>query len=938
MVRRPPDPVGGNRSCRVSSKPGPHVRRYHAVGLRVALWMWHRPMADILISYSSKYRDLTEKLAALLGKEGYSVWWDLALESWGSYEAQIRAELEVARVVVVVWSEAAAGSDWVYSEAKKANDARKLVNALPPGLPVSLVRQPFDAHHIDRLDLAEPYRLLRSIRSVWTGKAGVTPKPLHEHYQEAFGVSLFDPKRTPLDRDSADLGPAELLQARHEAMPYIDANGLAEDMLAWCRDGTRATAGRLIHGSGGFGKTRLMIETARQLRAEHWLAGFLQAPRRPDDVQEMRQREQALEQAFAVGDEPGVLLVVDYAEGRQPEVAALARMLAARPREAVRPVRLVLLARGAGWWEDFYRQTDGAERLFRASGQPLGNLLALAPIPVGEARQRFFDRTLTAFAPLAAAMAGAGLFPAWDGRPPHPDRLRRLMHEPGYGRPLAIQMEALLHLASAAPEAGGVDALLGRVLGLEQAHWQKLLGPLGDDRRRDIGRGTAQMTAVQGVDDAAAAERLLMADGFYRNARTARVHVDPVRRDLARIYGKTDGGIAQLEPDLLGEHHVASAADMELIEGCLAWIEADPEADPSRRRQTLLTVLQRATQPEHGPKADDAVALLNRLVRSHMTGLAEAVVAVMTGTPGRLRDVVAAALDHLDASALRALDFALPLMHLQLLEIALAASQRHARSARAALAQAEAGRGTPELLELARSAYAGAVGQLGIRYSNLNRREDALKASEEAVDIHRALAKDRPDVFRPDLASSLNNLGIRYSDLNRREDALKASEEAVDIYRALAKDRPDVFRPDLARSLSVLSDVLAAMGRRAEAAAAAQEALAMLAPYVERYPQTYAGLARTIRSDVLRYAEAAGVEPDLALLQRVAGLLGNGDGSVAAPASVPQAPRAADATPPNGAGQPSRARKPRRRWPWAATLAIALIVSAAALAAWRLLG
>jgi tetratricopeptide (TPR) repeat protein len=193
-------------------------------------------------------------------------------------------------------------------------------------------------------------------------------------------------------------------------------------------------------------------------------------------------------------------------------------------------------------------------------------------------------------------------------------------------------------------------------------------------------------------------------------------------------------------------------------------------------------------------------------------------------------------------------------------------------------------------------------------------------------------------VFRPDLAHSLNNLGIRYSDLNRREDALKASEEAVDIYRALAKDRPDVFRPDLARSLSVLSDVLAAMGRRAEAAAAAQEALAMLAPYVERYPQTYAGLARTIRSDVLRYAEAAGVEPDLALLQRVAGLLGNGDGSVAAPASVPQAPRAADATPPNGAGQPSRARKPRRRWPWAATLAIALIVSAAALAAWRLLG
>jgi hypothetical protein len=400
-------------------------------------------MADIFISYSSKHRDLTRRLAALLEKEGYSVWWDHAFESRGSYEEQIRAEVERARVVVVIWNEAALESDWVYSEAKRANAAGKLVNALPPGLPVSLVRQPFDAHHIDGLDLADPHRLLRSIRAAWRGKPGPTDKPKHEEYREAFGVSLFDPKRTPLDRDGADPGPAELLQARHEAVPYIDATGLAEDMLAWCRDGTRAAAGRLIHGPGGFGKTRLMTETARRLRAEGWLAGFLQPPRHHDDVRERIEREQALEQAFALGEEPGVLLVVDYAEGRQTEVAALARMLADRPRSG-RPVRLVLLARGDGWWQELNEQTEGVERLFRAPGKPLGDIRALAPIPVGEARQRFFDSTLAAFDPLTAAMARAGLLPAWDGRPPHPDRLRRLMEEPAYGRPLAIQMEALL--------------------------------------------------------------------------------------------------------------------------------------------------------------------------------------------------------------------------------------------------------------------------------------------------------------------------------------------------------------------------------------------------------------------------------------------------------------------------------------------------------------
>jgi hypothetical protein len=64
--------------------------------------------------------------------------------------------------------------------------------------------------------------------------------------------------------------------------------------------------------------------------------------------------------------------------------------------------------------------------------------------------------------------------------------------------------------------------------------------------------------------------------------------------------------------------------------------------------------------------------------------------------------------------------------------------------------------------------------QVGIRLSDLGRREDALAASQEAVDIRRRLAQTRPDAFLPDLATSLNNLGGDLSDLGRREDALAA--------------------------------------------------------------------------------------------------------------------------------------------------------------------
>jgi tetratricopeptide (TPR) repeat protein len=91
--------------------------------------------------------------------------------------------------------------------------------------------------------------------------------------------------------------------------------------------------------------------------------------------------------------------------------------------------------------------------------------------------------------------------------------------------------------------------------------------------------------------------------------------------------------------------------------------------------------------------------------------------------------------------------------------------------------------------------------------SDLGHREDALKAIEEAVQLYRQLAADRPAAFTPDLAMSLNNLSSDLSDLGRREDALKAIEEAVQLRRQLAADRPAAFTPDLAMSLNNLSNV-----------------------------------------------------------------------------------------------------------------------------------
>ena len=86
--------------------------------------------------------------------------------------------------------------------------------------------------------------------------------------------------------------------------------------------------------------------------------------------------------------------------------------------------------------------------------------------------------------------------------------------------------------------------------------------------------------------------------------------------------------------------------------------------------------------------------------------------------------------------------------------------------------------------------HAGSANNLGVRLSALGDREAALSAAREAVDLYRALAAQRPDAFRPDLAVSLNNLATFLSELGDREAALSAAREAVEIRRALAAQRP----------------------------------------------------------------------------------------------------------------------------------------------------
>jgi tetratricopeptide (TPR) repeat protein len=81
--------------------------------------------------------------------------------------------------------------------------------------------------------------------------------------------------------------------------------------------------------------------------------------------------------------------------------------------------------------------------------------------------------------------------------------------------------------------------------------------------------------------------------------------------------------------------------------------------------------------------------------------------------------------------------------------------------------------------------------------SDLGRREEALQAIQEAVELRRHLAADCPAAFNPNLAASPNNFSHCLSDLDRQEETLQAIQEAVEFYRRLAADHPAAFNTNL---------------------------------------------------------------------------------------------------------------------------------------------
>src|SRR3990170_6062748 len=84
-------------------------------------------MASVFLSYAREDAVIAKALAAALQQAGHEVWWDRQIHGGAEYSGAIQAALNSAQVVLVLWSRASIGSEWVRDEAAEGRDSGRLL-------------------------------------------------------------------------------------------------------------------------------------------------------------------------------------------------------------------------------------------------------------------------------------------------------------------------------------------------------------------------------------------------------------------------------------------------------------------------------------------------------------------------------------------------------------------------------------------------------------------------------------------------------------------------------------------------------------------------------------------------------------------------------------------------------------------------------------------
>ncbi|MFE8958172.1 AAA family ATPase [Streptomyces iakyrus] len=612
--------------------------------------------------------------------------------------------------------------------------------------------------------------------------------------------------------------PGALLRAEVGAVRFSGRESELDRLRRWCGgDGLRV---HLVTGPAGAGKSRLALRLAAERRAAGEYAGTLRAPLPATGLERLARLTRP------------VLCVVDYAETRQEELAALVSAL--RDRSEGASLRLLLLAR---------TDRDWYERLRTELGLP-------APDPIRLGHHTGPATTHgTAFAEAAHDLAAAvrRLPEAWPIGDP-----AMLRPPPNAAEsPLALQAAALVGLlqtgacAVPVPEGTSVWEVL---LCHERLYWDRAA------RSRELGVSPELRSELVAAAALCEPRRLAEARRLAADVLHAADPLEPRPRLVADwlrdLYPGADGAFwGGLRPDRLAEHAVMNTVveEPDLLVRLL-------RNAPSRQADTALTLLSRAGahRPESAPALQRLLTELPRLAPQ----------AARTAASSEHPAPLVLAIEHLvererlTVEDLWALEEAVPPGTVMLADIAVkvtgalvttcartapesathedltfVALLRHAQRLSGAGRETEAlaahTRALASAMKAARTAGAlsadvviTATG-LAQAYSDAGRHDDALHVTRTLTELVADETEDRDLAGRR--VGMLLSFGARLAEAGQTSAALDVTDQAVSTARRLtgAPAADDL----LCMALETRTRMLVIAGRPYEAVAAAREAV-----------------------------------------------------------------------------------------------------------------
>lgn len=333
---------------------------------------------------------------------------------------------------------------------------------------------------------------------------------------------LSIPKRT---WDANFSPPGALLRAEFGIVPFYGRMAELETLGTWLNDSAPVGV-MLVTGRGGSGKTRLAIETCLFAEKQDFHAGFFSFSAAAFSYLQLFQSQR----------EP-TLVVIDYAETQRADLPKILEAMISAGQNGHPPLRLLLLARGAGdWWTELKTAHSEVNELLQSGAT---NRLRLGSVTKDEEETRItYQQALKAFSD--------ELNSSHDIKDDEPTIVasREI---------LVTHAKALLKVLGEAETPNDEFQVFEFLLNRERRFWHRQLAA----RRVDTAflpvfeKMVAGITLQQGLSDMDHLDRLVVRvrDTHRLDARTA----ISLRSVMTDTYGSA-AGVDPLQPDPLGEH------------------------------------------------------------------------------------------------------------------------------------------------------------------------------------------------------------------------------------------------------------------------------------------------------------------------------------------------------------------------------------------------